>query len=99
MESVNMVHLLDSVGLRGFVDRYLIDVSHIKPVWSNLFMSYVVNHLFGPVQVPFTLWITPKLHNYIDPYMPPFLLKLQDWLQRRVALYSGEEVPAEPKKD
>jgi hypothetical protein len=85
------VHLLDSVGLRNVVDRYLIDISHVKPIWSNLFMAWVVNHLFGPLQVPFTLLITPMLHHRLDPYMPSFLNRLQEVLRERVAYYSGDD--------
>jgi hypothetical protein len=101
MESVNIVHLLDSIGLRNVVDKYLVDVSHVKPIWSNLFMAWVINHLFGPLQVPFTLWITPKLHSRMDPYMPSFLNKLQEVLAERVSHYSGDTTPtpAPPKKD
>ena len=55
-------------------------------------MAYVVNHLFGPIQVPFTLLITPSLHHRIDPYLPKFLTSLQQYVIKRIADFVGPEV-------
>lgn len=59
-------------------------------------MAYVLNHLFGPIQVPLTLWITPKLHHLVDPYLPKFLTTLQQYIAKRIADIVGPDVVPTP---